>query len=624
MTEGARNTMLSTGGRRKRRILVPVFSTAPVDHLISFAKAIQEDQRVTVLGIIPVEPTRSLSEAATEVRELRTYLRKEFAPLDVRVWPKILVSHSPDYEIAAFAATNNVDLLLIPWFEGDPEHNAITKDVLAHCPCNVAVVNGYLPQEPGSILAVLRAGSHSQLALRVALAITHSKDFKITSLRPSSMAQALQEEQADLAMDQVMEYLPQIERAIVADSILIADDPTPTVLEESKEHDLIIVGMTTPDGSDHQTIDPLSNILLKNSSAIIVTRSQEITPDLPFTENIGLDAISILVDKWFAENTFHADEFKELDRLVERKEQSNLTISLALPALNEEETVGNVIRTVKRALMDDVPLLDEIVLIDSNSSDRTREIAESLEIPVHIHQHLLPQHGARHGKGEALWKSLYVTQGDIVLWIDTDIVNIHPRFVYGLIGPFLQRPELMFIKGFYLRPIKVGNVYQAGGGGRVTELTTRPLLNLFYPSLSGIIQPLSGEYGGRRVALERVPFSSGYGVETGLLIDILEWYGVGSIGQVDLIERIHHNQPLAALSKMSFAIIQTLIRKLDRRYGLRLLKDVNRSMKLIRRKANRFSLDVEEIAERERPPMISLPEYRMKREGRQLPNDNTL
>ena len=121
----------------------------------------------------------------------------------------------------------------------------------------------------------------------------------------------------------------------------------------------------------------------------------------------------------------------------------------------------------------------------------------------------------------------------------------------------------------------MGNVYQAGGGGRVTELTTRPLINLFYPSLSGIIQPLSGEYGGRREALERVPFSSGYGVETGLLIDILEWYGIGSIGQVDLIERIHHNQPLVALSKMSFAIIQTLIRKLDRRYGLQLLKDIN-------------------------------------------------
>jgi glucosyl-3-phosphoglycerate synthase len=584
----------------------------------------REDQQVTVLGIVPVEPTRSLSEAATEVRELRTYMRSEFASLDVRLWPKILVSHSPDYEIAAFAAANNVDLLLIPWFDDNAEQNAITQNVLAHCPCNVAVISGQLPKEPGSILAILRAGSHSELALRIALSITHSNDFTITSLRPSSMAQALREEQADLAMDQVMEYLPQIERAIVADSILIADDPTPAVIEEAKEHDLIILGATIPTSKEHHSIDTLSNALLqRKNGTLIVTRSKELAPDIPFTDNIGLDAISILVDKWFAENTFHADEFKDLKRLVDRKEQTGLTISLALPALNEEETVGNVIRTVKRALMDDIPLLDEIVLLDSNSSDQTREIAESLGIPVHIHQQLLPQYGARHGKGEALWKSLFVTSGDIVLWIDTDIVNIHPRFVYGLIGPFLQRPELMFIKGFYLRPIKVGNVYQAGGGGRVTELTTRPLLNLFYPSLSGIIQPLSGEYGGRRVALERVPFSSGYGVETGLLIDILEWYGVGSIGQVDLIERIHHNQPLAALSKMSFAIIQTLIRKIDRRYGMRLLKDVNRSMKLIRRKAHRFSLDVEEIAERERPPMISLPEYRMIKEGNFPSSDTT-
>jgi glucosyl-3-phosphoglycerate synthase len=143
----------------------------------------------------------------------------------------------------------------------------------------------------------------------------------------------------------------------------------------------------------------------------------------------------------------------------------------------------------------------------------------------------------------------------------------------------------------------------------VTELTARPLLNLFYPALSGLIQPLSGEFGGRRLALEQLPFSSGYGVETGLLIDLLEQFGLGAIGQVDLVERIHHNQPLTALSMMSFAIIQTVTRKLDRRYGLELLKDVNRSMKIIRQREQRFFLEVERIAERERPAMRSLPEY---------------
>jgi glucosyl-3-phosphoglycerate synthase len=322
-----------------------------------------------------------------------------------------------------------------------------------------------------------------------------------------------------------------------------------------------------------------------------------------------VQAISILVDKWFAENTFHADEFKQLNDLVAMKREQGVTISLAMPALNEEETVGRVIELMKRELMKKKPLLDEIVLIDSNSTDRTREIVKKAGVPVYIHQHLLERLGARDGKGEALWKSLLVTSGDIVVWIDTDIVNIHPRFVYGIIGPLLLNPHVQFVKGFYRRPLKVGEKMQAGGGGRVTELTARPLLNLFYPELSGVVQPLSGEYAGRREALERVPFFSGYGVETGLLIDIYERHGLNAIAQVDLLERIHHNQRLEALSKMSFAIIQTVMRKLESRFGGTVLEDVNRSMKLIRYGTKGYSLDVEEIAERERPPMIEVPEY---------------
>jgi glucosyl-3-phosphoglycerate synthase len=317
----------------------------------------------------------------------------------------------------------------------------------------------------------------------------------------------------------------------------------------------------------------------------------------------------VLVDKWFAENTFHADEFRDLNYLLGLKRERGFSISLALPALNEEKTVGNVIQTIKAALVDAAPILDEIVLIDSNSEDRTREIARELDVPVYIHQDLLPNYGARRGKGEALWKSLYCTRGDIVIWLDTDIVNIHPRFAYGLVGPLLLRPDIQFVKGFYRRPLRVGDKIQAGGGGRVTELTARPLLNLFYPELSGVIQPLSGEYGGRRSALERLRFFSGYGVEIGLLIDMLETCGLNAIAQVDLQERIHHNQPLEALSKMSFAIIQAVIRKLESRYGQSILENVNTTMKLIRYEQENFMLDIEEIAERDRPPMIELPEY---------------
>ncbi|MBC6937198.1 MAG: glucosyl-3-phosphoglycerate synthase [Chloroflexi bacterium] len=323
--------------------------------------------------------------------------------------------------------------------------------------------------------------------------------------------------------------------------------------------------------------------------------------------------LSTRVDRWFAENTFHSGEFSDLRELVSLKEKRGLSISLALPALNEQETVGAVISTLKKALMDDMPLIDEIVLIDSSSTDNTVAIAQENGIPTYIHQEILRHEvGSFSGKGEALWKSLYVTKGDIIAWVDTDITNIHPRFLYGLIGPLLKHQQIQYVKGFYARPIQVNGKIQAFGGGRVTELVARPLLNLFYPELSGIIQPLSGEYAGRREALEQVPFFSGYGVETGLIIDLHERYGLAGIAQSDLEVRVHHNQPLLNLSKMSFAILQVFIARLEGRYGVQLLDKANRSMKLVVQEPERFALDIAEIGDVERPPMITVPAYREK------------
>ncbi|MBL8153767.1 MAG: glucosyl-3-phosphoglycerate synthase [Anaerolineae bacterium] len=322
------------------------------------------------------------------------------------------------------------------------------------------------------------------------------------------------------------------------------------------------------------------------------------------------EPLSTRVDRWFAENTFHSSEFEDLKLLLALKEKQGVTISLALPALNEEATVGTVIETIKSALVDEVPLLDEIVLVDSNSTDNTVAIAQAQGIPTYIHQHLLVDDlGSYHGKGEVLWKSLYVTKGDIVVWIDTDITNIHPRFVYGLIGPLLKHKRVQYVKGFYVRPLEVGGKLQAYGGGRVTELVARPLLNLFYPELSGIVQPLSGEYAGRRAALEQIPFFTGYGVETGMLIDILDRFGLDAIAQSDLETRIHYNQPLVNLSKMSFAILQVFIARLEARFGVELLDKANRSMKLIVQEPERFALEIAEIADHERPPIITVPGY---------------
>ncbi len=376
----------------------------------------------------------------------------------------------------------------------------------------------------------------------------------------------------------------------------------------------MVLGTAAHPGEDPHTFGQITDTLLEESpAAVIAVKTRREVPEELADFRFGAQAISILVDRWFAENTFHADEFSDLKRLLALKQEQGVTISLALPTLNEEETVGDIIRQVKRVLMRRVPLVDEIVVMDSGSTDRTREIATRLRVPVFVHQEVLPRYGARSGKGEALWKSLYVTRGDLVIWVDTDVSNFHPRFVYGLIGPLLNRPGVMFVKGFYRRPLRAGSEVQPGRGGRVTELTARPLLNLFYPELSGIIQPLAGEYAGRREALEQLTFTSGYGVETSLLVDAFEKFKLAALAQVDLEERIHRNQPLSRLSQMSFAVTQALLGKLERRYGLEMLKDVNRTMKVVHYEPGRFYLEVAELAELERPPMIEIPEYRRRR-----------
>jgi glucosyl-3-phosphoglycerate synthase len=528
---------------------------------------------------------------------------------------RVRVSYSPWQELAALIEEEQPDLLVLDWPCAFEALGVAPEVVLAHPPCDVALVRGPISSHPDHILAPLRGGPYAELSLKLALATAYSVDAKVTSLHihaPKPIDQQKITGKHDAAfrgLARVLANLPEVSQRHVE-----TDDPAGTIIAASRQADLVIMGASAQPASSGVSLGAVADRVLRESPAgLLMVKTKRSMPAEPESEMFGQVAISVLVDKWFAENTFHADEFADLRHLVELKEQQKVSISLALPALNEEETVGNVIKTIKTVLMDETPLLDEIVLIDSDSTDRTREIAAELGIPVHIHQQTLPQYGARPGKGEALWKSLYLTHGDILIWIDTDIINIHPRFVYGLLGPMLLRPRIAFVKGFYRRPLKVDGKIQAGGGGRVTELAARPLLNLFYPELSGVVQPLSGEYGGRRSALEQLAFYSGYGVETGLLIGMFEKFGLSAIAQVDLLERIHRNQPLEPLSKMSFAIIQTVIRKLESRYGQAMLEDVNKTMKLIRYGDERFFLEIEEIAELERPPMVELPEYREQR-----------
>jgi nucleotide-binding universal stress UspA family protein/glycosyltransferase involved in cell wall biosynthesis len=600
-----------------RKVLVPIIHGCDPAASLTAASLVTGRGIILLVGFVHVKEGESLSVGAVPAREVRAKMRRlTVGERNHRYRTSVHVSHTPWQELVALVEEEQPDLLVLDWPCALSSLGVAPKTVLAHPPCDVALVRGPLSSHPDRILTPLRGGPHAELALRMALATAYSADAKITSLHirpPKTIDQQKSTGKIDVAfrgLARVLANLPEVNQRHVE-----TDDPAGTIIAASYQANLVIMGASAQPIISGVSLGAVADRVLRESPAgLLMVKTKRAMPAEPESEMVGQVAISVLVDKWFAENTFHADEFADLRHLVELKEQQKVSISLALPALNEQETVGKVIKTVKTALMDDVPLIDEIVLIDSDSTDRTRTIANKLGIPTYIHQQTLPQYGARCGKGEALWKSLYLTRGDILIWIDTDITNIHPHFVYGLLGPMLLSPRIGFVKGFYRRPLKVGNKIQAGGGGRVTELAARPLLNLFYPELSGVIQPLSGEYGGRRSTLEKLPFYSGYGVETGLLIGMLEKFGLSAIAQVDLLERIHRNQALEPLSKMSFAIIQTVIHKLESRYKHSMLEDVNKTMKLIRYSDERFFLEIEEIAELERPPMIEIPEYRERRQ----------
>lgn len=324
------------------------------------------------------------------------------------------------------------------------------------------------------------------------------------------------------------------------------------------------------------------------------------------------------VDDWFDKNRYKAESFSDIKKLVKLKKEQKLTVSCIIPTLNEEDNVGNVIKKLKSKLMDtkEKELIDELIVVDSGSTDNTKKVVQDLGVTFYYSGNIMKKTGFKKGKGENLWKSLFVAKGDIIVWIDADIKNMAPRFVYGLVGPLLTNKKLGFTKGFYQRPIKVGKELRPLGGGRVTELLIRPLFNMYFPQLSGFIQPLSGEYAGRRKILEKIPFFTGYGVETAMLIDIEKKFGLSIMAQIDLKKRIHRNQTLQNLSNMSFGILQVFARRANTLGKLIQVNKIRKNYRIIESKKEKsrinYSLKKKPITEIQRPPIITIPQYRKK------------
>ena len=500
-------------------------------------------------------------------------------------------------------------------------------------PCNIAVVKQRGIKDVKRILTPVRGGPHAELALAYAAALGRYFEATVDVMHivPPDISPVVRAQAERALATFVRQHATDPAQPLLVEGFNVGT----SIIKEAEGAQLVVMGAAAMSPTDVASSDGALFGVLPETVAqharpsVIVVKTREPITKATFEQRAEqaetLEAadraaqqgrsVAARVDRWFAESNYHHSEFADLGRLVELKQQQGITISAVLPTLNESATIGPIVRAARRELMERVPLIDELLVIDSDSDDDTRSIAEAEGARVVVHSQVLPRYGTYVGKGEALWKSLYETTGDLVAWSDTDIQDWHPRFLYGTLGPLLVEPRTGYVKAYYQRPIVEGGVLKEGGGGRVTELVARPLINLFFPELSGFIQPLSGEYAGRREHLEQIPFFTGYAVEIGHLIDFAERLDLTGLGQVDLDVRVHRNQELEGLSRMSFVILQAVMKRLEERRKARLFAELGSSIKLPRSGPNRLSLDVIELADQERPPMIRIPEYAERRAG---------
>jgi glucosyl-3-phosphoglycerate synthase len=320
---------------------------------------------------------------------------------------------------------------------------------------------------------------------------------------------------------------------------------------------------------------------------------------------------------WFRHRTSSAASLAEVDvdALLRAKRRSGSRVSVVLPARDEETTVGALASDIAERWMRAVPLVDELLVVDSDSTDGTAAVARAAGADVVATTDVLPGHGTRPGKGEALWKSLAATTGDLIVFLDADLLGDVAHYVPGLLGPLLTDPQVVYVKGCYTRPLSLDGVTSPAGGGRVTELTARPLLNALWPELAGFVQPLGGEYAGRRSMLEQVPFVSGYGVEVGLLIDLLGLAGLGALAQVDLGVRRHASQSEEALGAMAGQVVSAVLARTGGGRPGHVTVEASGLLTQFRHDGTGFVPRSTAVGIDERPPMAGVPEYRSLQAG---------
>ncbi|MCH9816230.1 MAG: glucosyl-3-phosphoglycerate synthase [Actinomycetia bacterium] len=316
------------------------------------------------------------------------------------------------------------------------------------------------------------------------------------------------------------------------------------------------------------------------------------------------------IREWFDQNTSTATDWPLKDVLLAK---GGRTVDVILPALNEQQTVGRIVSEISSVLMTaDAPLVDDLVVVDSGSVDSTARVAAAAGARVVQRRDVFPDLRIEVGKGEAMWRALAATSGDVVVFIDADLRSFTADYVVGLLGPLLAQPEVQLVKAVYDRPLVSGETFIPAGGGRVTELVARPLLNALWPELAGIAQPLAGEYAAERKLLEGLQFPCGYGVEIGLLVDTYRQLGLAGLAQVDLGERRHRHQDSAGLANMSAQVLHAALARAPGSDGFQ--PQESATLLTFAHNESGFTTSEQELQTKERPPLVTTAEYLLARE----------
>lgn len=622
------------------RILIPVANPATAAELIRIGAALADRRtgELTALGVVEVPADRPLSDGATRARQSRRLLQRllDFGPEGIPIHPIVRIGRHAADAIVETATETEADLIVFGWGgkastrggSGTTVSPVIDR-VVREAPCDIAVVKQRGTEAIRRILVPIRGGPHAELALRFAdgIARRHGATVDVLHLVPPGIPDAVRAQEEHALAAVIRRHLGGSGTPLLREAANVRNE----ILREAETADLVIMGAAATPGTAAGAGDGREGVLFGALPEAIATRAHASVVVVKTREPIGsatfdrlaekaetlvaadraaeeAGAIPARVERWFGESNFHHAEFADLSRLVQLKEKQHLAITLLLPVRDREETIGPIVRRTLRELVRGVPLVDEILVVDTGSTDATREVAAAEGARVVDAAALLDRYGSYPGRGEGLWKGLHEATGDLVAWVATDARGWDPRLVYATLGPLLVEPRIQFVSGYHQRPTAPGH-----GAGPVTDLVVRPLLDLFFPELSGVIEPLGGEWAGRRSLLETLPFFTGEAVEVGLLVDVSERVGLDGLGQVDLERRGRGWREGDARTLTGFAILQALMTRLEERRRTRLFAEATPTLKLPRASGGRLGLEIVELPDRERPPLIRIPEYLERR-----------